>query len=425
MGSWLPVWLLVVALGFGCAPTDQAPAAAVRGVVLIVIDDVGVDRVGYHAEHPDPGRTPQLDALAARGVRFRQAWATPLCSPTRATILTGLLPSRTGLGALVGPRTGRPLESSHRTLPEALPGVESWALGKWHLSQHSDGARTEGGFAHFAGTLFNLGPESEYRRWVKVVDGESVAVRDRYATTDTADDTLAALQTLARPFFLYVAFHAAHTPYHRPPAHLTTYELPERIEGHEPLFHRAMVEALDHELGRILAELPPDVVVIVVGDNGTQSLATDGPFDPERAKGSVHQHGVRVPLVIAGPGVREGWCEAPVHTTDLFATVVELLGGAAAPPRDSVSLVPYLTDPGREPLREVVVTQRHPRAQDTQEAARDGRHKLIRIGEQEEFYDLLEDPWERVNLLEGDLAPDPARSYQRLRAALEEAAGSD
>ena len=137
-----------------------------------------------------------------------------------------------------------------------------------------------------------------------------------------------------------------------------------------------MGEALDTELGRLLAALPSDTYVIVLGDNGTPKLATDAPFDPNHAKKTMYEGGINVPLFVRGPDVVPGWCEGLVQSTDVYGTVLDLFGLAAPHPADSVSLAPYLADPSRTSLRPHVISQSYPPLRSL-EAARDEIHKLI------------------------------------------------
>jgi len=392
-------------------------------VLLIVADDLGNDRVGAYAEHPDPGHTPNIDALAAQGLLFRNAWACPLCSPTRATILTGRYGFRTGVGANILANGDAPeLDLEETTLPEVLSGYTSVALGKWHLGRdllHPN----DSGFAHFAGTLHNLDrigddPPS-YFQWTKVVDGvESVSTT--YATTDTADDAIAAFQSLPQPWFVYCCFHAPHDPFHAPPPELHNYDLQGDPEDDVPLFVRAAIEAMDTEIGRMLSFLPSDTVVIFVGDNGTEDKAVDPPTVSGRNKGTPYEGGVNVPLIVKGPGVVPGECAALVDATDLFATLVEL-AGASHPTEDSISLVPYFADPARPSLREWVYAETfgpHP----FRRAYRGERYKLIRQrspgNESEELYDLLADPLETTDLLVAGMDEEAQAAYEQMGCAM-------
>ena len=418
------------------------PAAArlapQENVLLIVADDVGVDRVGCYAEHPNPGHTPTIDGLAARGVLFRNAWSSPLCSPTRAGLLTGRHAFRTGVGDVVdyGSGTGQALPLAETTLPELLDAGTAgrWsaaAIGKWHLGTASAGGPAHpllSGFAHHSGALGNLGTSAapgDYVAYLKAVDGQLTPSRV-YATTDAVDDALAAIGAMNEPWFVYLCFNAAHQPYQAPPAELHSFDLGP--DATPVQYMKAMTEAMDTEIGRLLRSLPEAVLrrttVVVVGDNGTDPDATTAPFVKSHAKGTVYEGGVNVPLIVAGPRVRRpgSECAALVQTLDLFATVADIAGvspASALPPGarlDSVSLLPYLDDPWQPSLRRYAFTETFAPNGDgpydhVERALRGDRYKLVRKlshvvgpgGPEEltidELYDLLADPFEHDDLL--------------------------
>lgn len=412
------------------------PARAHRNVLLVVLDDVGVDRVGAYAEHPSPGKTPTLDRLADEGVLFRNCWANPYCSPTRATLLTGRYGFRTGIGHFIRQGAGRQgLASREWTIPRVLQhaaeGVyHTAALGKWHLAdyhQSRDHPRKTG-FDYHAGAFENL---LDYERWVKHTNGDE-ASSDVYPTTDTTDEAIGAIERFgAEPWFLYVAYNAAHTPYHAPPAHLHDFPLEELKPETRSMHHKAMVQAMDRELGRLLESIPADVAarttVIVVGDNGTQGTASEPPTSPDHGKGTLYDGGIRVPLIIAGaavsPQARGRECAALVNTTDLFATTLGLCGvdaRATVPaPRelDSLDAGPYLVDPALTSRRDVLFAEHfkpnHPDGnyELRQFAVGDGRYKLIRdaLTGEELLFDLVADPREERDLLAAAPGPDTAR----------------
>jgi arylsulfatase A-like enzyme len=186
-----------------------------------------------------------------------------------------------------------------------------------------------------------------------------------------------------------------------------------------------MIARLDQEIGRLLANLDAETlentVVIFVGDNGTTGNSIDPPFHPDRAKFTVYEGGVRVPLIIAGPGVPRGRASsALVNTTDLYATIAEL-AGARVPsdrPVDSVSLLPYLEDPSTPSLREWVYADQFysEHGVDTGGyAVRDDRYKLIEFRNRPELYDLLSDPAESNDLLADGISEDEQATVRRFR----------
>ena len=304
--------------GGGWPPEGAEPPR----VVLILADDLG-----WELFRSAP--TPNLDAMAAAGTLVTQLWTAPKCGPTRASLLTGRFHFRIGDGEIAKLHRNRSMGLDELTLPEVLGPERCACFGKWHLStdpRHPN----ESGFGHFAGSLGNLNGHS-YREWPKVVDGEP-STATTYATTDV---TNAAIASDAR--FKLVSYHAPHTPIHQPPPDLTPHSTGE---GTPEALVRDMVEALDTEIGRLLAA-HEDAYVFFLSDNGTSSVVGGG-------KGSVSEQGINVPMIVRGPGVPAGAVVADlVHVVDLFATVCELWG-VEAPTEDSISFVPVLRgEPGK------------------------------------------------------------------------------
>ena len=457
--AWAGLTVAVVAAqdlnltGVGAVPLEGGRP----NILLIVGDDMGVDRVGAYGEHPDAGPTPVLDALAQQGVLFRNAWSNATCSPTRATLLTGRYGFRTGVGRAITYSNGDfELSVDEPSLARALsaaapagawlrgPRYSTAAVGKWHLGTAGGSGPLHPlllGFDHHSGPPDNLPDAPGTDTWFefeKHVDGATV-VSTTYATTDQVDDALAMFAALPEPWFVWLAFSSAHAPFHAPPAELHSLDLPPTPQDDLPLHHRAMVEALDTELGRLLDGLGDGLrartLVTFVGDNGTPNVVTTAPFDPEHGKGTAYEGGINVPLIVAGPGVAVGVeCAGLVNTTDLFATFCELAGVPAdgaldSVSPDSVSLVPYLAQPDRPSLREWVYADGFapngpgPYVQRSR-ALRDERYKLIHREllnghEVTLLYDLEADPFEQVDLLrQGPLTAAQQAAHDALWAVL-------
>jgi len=360
------VSLLVGSLALPALTVPVASAGTPPNVLVLVADDLGVDALSAYGEGTSLPSTPNIDALAQGGLLFRNAWSNPVCSSTRAGLLTGRYSFRQGIGWLVYEAApGPPLPLSELTLPEALDLTTGGqyahaAFGKWHLGDSTVGgdlAPNLAGFSHFAGTLANLFAPEDYFNFTKITDGVSTAVTS-YATSETVDDVLAWVGQTPDPWFAYVGFHAPHTPYHSPPASLHSVDLTQPTKRKQ---FEAMVEALDTEIGRLLNGLAPAVrantTVIFVGDNGSHGQITLPPFDPKHAKGTLYEGGVNVPLIVQGQLVTELGQEVTglVSTTDLFATVLQIAGGGTPLPkgagRDSIGLRPYFTNAQLPPLR--------------------------------------------------------------------------
>lgn len=465
--------LLAGSLLCASAAAQAGPPPRPPNLVLIVLDDFGVDLLGAFPRASDASRppcTPELDALARDGLLFTRVWTDPVCSPSRAQLLTGRHGFRTGIGMGIAKKRGSLRVDLENPLPRMLIDYDSSAVGKWHLVNLADrniDHPLDAGFGYFAGSLYNLaehtpldaacrqdGPLS-YSNWTKVYDVRANGVLEArcsqtYATTDTADEAILRAKLMRSPWFLYVAFNAPHWPFHQPPAALCPSQLdcPERSckPGAPDPARRleAMVEALDTEFGRLLSELrahDPNTIVFVIGDNGSDSSARSLADETNREKATLFEGGVHVPLIVAGPGVVHGTNSALVSSTDLYATMAEL-AGAWAPAEDSISLVPYLRGDARPLRRTVYAEVFRPNQPSDHEggvfapdehgrALRDERFKLVHLryldgAVEETFYDLLLDPLESTNLLasaqggdEGHGLSGEARAhYLALRAEL-------
>jgi arylsulfatase A-like enzyme len=417
-----------------------ADVAAMGNVLLVILDDIGQDMLdvyGLPGRHPS---TPTLDGLARRGVVFRQVVANPVCSPTRATLLTGQPAWMAGVGTAIPLRKGWDLDTDRpslaRIVEQASGGrIRTAAVGKWHLATPNRGGWDHPrrmGFDHQRGTMGNLlgeleGTAQSYFRWLQVEDGRP-SVAEGYVTSRTVDDALSLARGGDAPFLLWVAFHAAHYPMHAPPRALL--RTPLAAGATEADLYRAMIEALDTELGRLLDGLGPEVLartlVVVVGDNGSAPAAVEPPFDRQLAKGTLARGGTQVPLLVAGPGVAEGaTSSALVSTQDVLATVVEWLGVRGGVPPSSTSFLDVLRDPSSPGRREVAYAERFapngpPETWTFHEAvARDARHKLlVRNGAEIGLFDLVGDPMETRNLFRGEPTPELRAALNRLRAAI-------
>ncbi len=439
------IYARILLAGIACLCVTPTLARAQHNLLLIVADDLGVDYVGAYGEGTAPPPTPHIDALANRGVLFRNAWANPSCSPTRACILTGRYPFRTLVGRWIGhwanPQNIGLLQHSEWTIPEVLDRAGSpyshAMVGKWHLhdSTHDpDIPRTVGGFSHFAGSL--EGQIGSYTNWNRVVNGVSASTT-AYCTTQNTDDALSWIQAQSGPWVCVLTYQAPHIPYHAPPAHLHTQSLPpgSPSSGHNPAnrpWYKAMVESLDTEMGRLFTQLGQSVIddtnILFIGDNGSVQQQAVAPFDPSRAKGTPYEGGINVPLIVAGPSVVSGGreVEALACSVDLFATALELCGAMSALPdyvvHDSVSLVPYLSDPAQSPLRDFAFSEQFTGTlwpspnQNGYAIVRDERYKLIHrySGGSHELFDLLVDPWEINNLFSGGLTQPQTQAYAGL-----------
>ncbi|MCA8976829.1 MAG: sulfatase-like hydrolase/transferase [Planctomycetes bacterium] len=444
-----PAVIFAAFAAFAAAVPSQA---AGHNVLIVIADDLGVDQVGAYQEGTNPAPTPTIDALANRGILFRNAWSNPTCSPTRTSINTGRYTFRHKVGDWImyannGNRTGT-LRARETTIPEALDragsGYAHAAFGKWHMNTIQEGPTyptTVGRWGTYFGSMGGL---ASYYSWERIVNGAPTWT-GTYATTQQVNDALAWIQAQTTPWVCYLAFDAPHTPHHAPPANLHSRNLtglnPNGSFAEQREFYKAMIEAMDRELGRLFASLGPTVMadtnVIFLADNGTPLGLAEAPFLPTQGKTTPYEGGINVPIIIAGPAVQGAPREETrlVSVVDVFATTLDLAGASGGVPSyvevDGKSLVPYLQSNSSPTLHDTVFADRY-RGDDWPDPIadmsgfgmamiRNDRFKLIsRNTGTDELYDLSTDPFETSNLLLGTLTPLQTQNYSALTAAMVE-----
>lgn len=419
--------LLRCALSLGlfalCAAGQGTPA----NLLFVVLDDLGPEYVGCYQQHSSPAATPTLDALASSGLRFTEAYADPVCTPTRVCLMTGRHAFRANTVVTCVP--GDPgLADSETILPEVLvpAGYACGLVGKWHLGdRHGANTPNAQGWPFFSGSLY--GSLQNHQSWTRTRNGVAVPMTT-WSTTAEVDEALSWISQQTQPWMLMLNLHAPHSPYQAPPAPLHGQNLAGLSASTQPVpFYKAMIEAADTELARLLAGLGAaraHTNVVVYSDNGAPSAVAVVP--PERAKGSLYEGGSRVPLLVQGPAVtRPGRVvTARVHAVDLYATALELCGipASTAPiPLDGRSLLPLLRDQAMPPA--AIYTETIGTGFGSGQAVVEGDYKLIRFTDDvvmlphEELYDLRLDPAE-TNDLSRQPSPADAAAYQQLTTRL-------
>ncbi|MBW2273958.1 MAG: sulfatase-like hydrolase/transferase [Deltaproteobacteria bacterium] len=348
--------LLALLVAFACdagAPPSPPSPPSPPNVVILLADDLGWNDVGYHGSEI---RTPHIDALAREGVRLERFYVSPICSPTRAGLLTGRWPIRYGLmKAVIPPWSRYGLPVGEHTLAELFEkaGYTRRALvGKWHLG-HSRRAQhpLERGFSEFYGHYNGAIGYFDHRR-LDEVDwhrGWKTLHEEGYSTDLLADEAVRFLRDSqpGEPFFLYVAFNAPHKPLQAKPEDLARY--PQLRKPRKT--YAAMVDSLDQAVGRILDTLDErglaeETFVLFLSDNGGEAgIADNSPL--RGAKSSVHEGGIRVPAIVRWPrgglagaadgvggaeGVEERSVEEPMGYIDVYPTLKRVAGAEFADP---------------------------------------------------------------------------------------------
>ncbi len=347
--------------------TDPAAKERPPNVIFILVDDLGWSDLGVQGS--DFYETQNIDALAAGGVRFTDAYAAaPVCSPTRASLLTGRHPARLQITnwipgddpqdmPLIGPANRMQLPLQEKTIAEALreEGYATFFAGKWHLGGKGFFPQDQGFDVNVGGVALGRPPGGYYSPYSNpaLTDGPD----GEFLTDRLTDEAITFIeQHKEREFFVYLSYYTVHTPlqgadrfierYRQKLAALPPPDGPGQVAEHDGLSkqfqdnveYASMIHSLDENVGRILRvleqhELASNTYVIFTSDNGGRSTLYE-PGDatsnlPLRAgKGWLYEGGLRVPLIVRGPGLAGPGTvsDALVSSVDFYPTILELLG---------------------------------------------------------------------------------------------------
>ena len=433
---WLS-FLLCTSVAMTAEEPPQRP-----NIVFILADDLGWADLGCYGA--DLHETPNLDRLAADSVRFTNAYAMPVCSPTRAALLTGRHAARVHMtiwseGSLQGPQNRKLLQAdslhslphTETTLAKHLQdaGYLTALVGKWHLGDADHYPETHGFDVNIGGTHWGapqtfwwpyrgtgrFGPEYRY------VPHLEFGKPGEYLTDRLTDEAIKVIDHAGdKPFFLYLAHHAPHTPIEAKADDVQHFEAKLHPDmRHQNAVYAAMVKSLDESVGRVLAHLKArgldqNTIVVFASDNGgfigvdrqsgqTVPVTNNAPL--RSGKGSCYEGGVRVPLTIRWPGVtpQGAECDEPVVVMDLFPTLLAAAGVTPADVKlDGLDLKPLLKNPAAKLDRDALFFHYpHYYATTTPvSAVRAGDWKLLEYFEDDhvELYNLKDDLGETTDL---------------------------
>jgi arylsulfatase A-like enzyme len=417
----------VVAALCGCSKEDDDGSLPPAGdpnppnILLIIADDLGKDAINGFTEGSIKPITPNIDALRSNGLSFSNLWVNPTCSPTRASIITGKFGYRTGVKW-----AGDELAQSETTLQKYISeetnnDYASAIIGKWHLSGSNATANPESfGIDYYSGLV--RGAVQDYYQWQLTEDGV-VSSQTDYITEAFTDLSIDWVNEQSKPWFLWLAFTAPHTPFHAPPANMHAQgNLPAYTDGLDPIpYYMAAIEAMDYQIGRLLENISTEeresTVIIFIGDNGTPSQVAQSPYSSSTVKSTLYQGGINTPLFISGHGVtRMGVDDNLITSTDLFATIAELAGSSTTDIHDSKSFKSLLTSSNT--VRNFQYSEMDDGTNDRWTIS-NGRFKLmVNANGNEEMFDLMNDPYESNDLLSGTLTTQEAGAKIELEAEL-------
>ena len=427
--------LVILALAAPSSAAERRP-----NIVLIVADDLGYADLGVHGCRDVP--TPHIDSIARNGVRCSSGYVTaPVCSPTRAGLMTGRYQQR--FGHEYNPRYPRRIEDGHglplseTTIADRLrsAGYVTGMVGKSHLGLQEKFNPANRGFSEFYGFLGGShayvpgrvhGQLAEHPRYA-MYRGTKLDQMTEYATHAFAREAVSFVgRHKCSPFFLYLAFNAVHTPLHPPPHSLSRFR---HIADPKRRSYAAMLSAMDDAVGAVLDRLrreglENDTLVFFISDNGgpSQNASDNGPFRGRKA--TTWEGGVRVPFFVQWKGrLQPGRVyDKPVAQIDILPTALAAAGGAADPAwkLDGVNLLPFLEGKESGPPHEALFWRFG-----QQNAVRAGDWKLVRAraGRQRNrtkapvvtgphLFNLAADPGER-----NDLASQEPAKVAELQAA--------
>jgi arylsulfatase A-like enzyme len=412
-GSAAPVLCLIGATFMTTSsPSSDAGEPKRRpNVVILVADDLGYGDLGCYGSKDL--RTPHLDRLAKAGVRLTDAYANAaVCSPTRAALITGRYPQRSGFEWVVDyGQKDFGLPASPTSLPRLLKdaGYRTALFGKWHLGYRDEWAPNAHGFDEFFGFLaadLDYYAHTEATGDPGLYENTKPVEKKGYLTdlfTDRAVEFIG--ENAKHPFFLEVAYNAPHWPFQAPGR-------PDDVRAHETYGPKTgtradyvkMVEHLDAEIGRVLQAiddrgLAEDTLVVFFSDNGGERLSDNGPLF--HGKYTLWEGGIRVPMIVRWPRAIPGNTTSAqaVITTDVTASALAAAG--VAPPKDpqpdGEDVVPILA--GKKPPHERTFFWRMvlPGDESGQKAVRRGKWKYVLDRRTELLFDLEADVGERTN----------------------------
>ena len=391
-------------------------------ILLIIADDMGLDATPNYSIDGIKPNMPVLQSLMSNGIKFNNLWSYPLCTPTRASILTGKYGFRTEVT-----NVGQNLSSNEQSIQNYLDGMNSGyshaVIGKWHLSgdiSHPNAI----GIDEYTGVLG--GGVQSYWNW-NLVENMQSSKSTEYTTTKFTDLAINWIGSQNQPWFLWLAYNAPHTPFHLPPSELYSQvglaSDQSSIDANPLPYYLAMLEAMDTEMGRLINSMSQEerdnTFIVFIGDNGTPNQVVQT-YPNRRAKNSLYQGGVNVPMVISGKNVERKGVEeeALLCTTDLFATIAGIAGSTISEINDSKNFKYMFNAPGIT-VRDYVYSEIGDDINNLDHTIRNDKYKLMKFSSgNEALYHLAEDPLESINLLDANRLP-LSEEAQMAKEALE------
>jgi len=392
-------------------------------ILLIIADDMGLDSTPWYDEWTVKPSMPHLETMMDKWIRYTNLWSAPVCTPTRATIMTGKYWYHTNMLAV-----DDTLDASEVSLPSYLDEITNSTyshavIGKWHIGSaqwHPESI----GVWYYAG--MQTWWAKAYDDW-RFVENAQTTKSNEYITSKFTDLAIDWVEEQDAPWFLWLAYTAPHTPFHLPPDDLheqwVLEDDEESISRNSLPYYMAAIEAMDSEIWRLLesmsAQERENTVIIFIWDNWTPWKVVQNPYERKKAKGSLYQWWINVPMVVSWYWVdRQGEVEDMlVNTTDLYATIASIAGGNNIDIKNSFSIMESFWDENSD-SRDYIYSELWWKGY----TLRDGTHKIIvSESDEQELYNLISDPYEFTNLLDDGVSSSEQLILERLMEHIEDA----
>ncbi len=407
----ISLFLFIVVI-LGCNKEDEhidTTMSDTPNILLIIADDMGKDATQGFSEGSVKPNIPNIDKIRNEGLVFNNLWVNPVCSPTRASIITGKYGYRNGVKS-VNDELDQSERILHRFIKEETNNTYSTALiGKWHLSGENTTINPESfGLDYYAGLI--RGAVQNYYQWRLTENGVDNR-QTEYITKVFTDLSIDWINEQSKPWFLWLAYNAPHTPFHVPPTEMHAQgDLPNYANGLDPMpYYMAAIEAMDYQIGRLLSAIPQNeldnTIILFLGDNGTPNQVAQSPYSRNAVKGSLYQGGINVPMFVSGEGVsRTDEDNSLICGTDIFSTIAELAGVNISEIHDSKSFKTLLSS---EASHRAFQYSEMNNGTDDLWAISNGAYKLIvNATGNKEMYNLANDPYEQNDLLNEELSTE-------------------
>ncbi|SHI30367.1 Arylsulfatase A [Mesonia phycicola] len=416
------LYFLIAILCLSCKTNQNKKSANKKpNILFIIADDMGKDALAGYTEGTIKPHTPNIDSIRKAGLSFNNFWTYPTCSPTRASMITGKYGYRTDVRW-----ANQKLNESEILLQKYINqntnnSYATAVVGKWHISGYDTTINPETfGIDYYAGIF--IGSVKDYYNWPLSEKGKQTTATE-YTTKKFTDLAFNWINKQEKPWFMWLAYNAPHTPFHVPPAEMHSQgNLPPYTENVDPTpYFMASIEAMDFQIGKLLNSLSKEekenTIIIFMGDNGTEPIVTQDPYNKNQVKRSLYQGGINMPLFVSGKGVeRKGIDNNLITTTDMFATIAEIAGVEIDEINDSKSFKTLFSE--KKSIRKYQYSEMKNEKNDAWTISNGTYKLLVFVNGKEEMYNLSTDPYEKNNILNSTLNSIEKKSKEELEIEL-------